>query len=167
MKNTQLFFALLILFSQFELFSQTRNERKPKENKITKEVDKANQTVKDTNESIKNAVATSKETIGELKETISFLFPKKNKNKTKGIVSIHITQVEYDAVDLNQLYKAITKAKGIKKPSKSFENNIAIIKVSYKKSVDDLWQKVPEHIRKAFKMVKMDHQTMLVNWSKK
>ncbi len=162
MKNIQFFLVILILFSQLELFSQTRNEQKPKENKVTKEVNKANQTVKNTNESVKNTITTSKETIGELKETFGILFPKKNKNKAKGIVSIQITQVEYDNVDLNKLYKFISNTKGVKKPSKSFENNHVLITVNYKKSIDNLWQSVPENIRKAFKVVKISENNLFL-----
>ncbi len=151
MKNLNKYIVITSLMVSFS-YAQTDNkvENKPK---VVKEVENANETVQQASKATKETVQTTKETVNELKETVGMIFPKKNKaKKTKEIVSVQINQIEYGDENLDALYKAISKAKGIKDLSKTFEDNRVLITATYKKSADDLWQSVPENIRDSFKI---------------
>lgn len=145
--------VLTMLVLSYTSFAQTQQQEEENKPKVVKEVENANKSVKQASQTTKETVQTTKETVADLKETVGMIFPKKNKtNKTKDIVLIHIGQIEYGNENLNALYKAITKTKGIKDPSKTFNNSTAEISATYKKSAEDLWQSIPENVRKSFKI---------------
>jgi len=164
MKNLNKIIVLIMLFTASNLLAQTKkNEEESNKPKVVKEVESANQTVRQASQATKETVQTTKETAKDLKETVNILFPKKNKNKkSKGTVTISIGQIEYGNENLNALYKAISKAKGVKDPSKTFNNNQAQIAVVYKKTADDLWQSVPEKTRKTFKIQSITENNIVV-----
>lgn len=155
----------LTLCTACNLFAQTRTEKTEGQNKpkVVKEVEKANKSVKQTSQATKETVQTTKETVADLKETAGMLFPKKNKSKKeKETVAIIISEIEYGDANLNALYKAISKVKGVKEPSKIFNNGQAQINATYKKTGDELWQSVPENIRNAFKIQSITEKTIVV-----
>lgn len=158
-----MFLLTLIVFNISFSQENPSKEEKAKKNKVLEKVDDTNKTIKNTNETIKNTVQDTKSTVNDLKETIGSIFPRKNKDKLKRVITIQITQITYGNLHLNNLYNYISKSKGVKKPSKKFENGTALINVNYKKSADDLWQNVPENLRKSFKIVKMNENNIFLN----
>jgi len=165
MKKLVKILVIALLFAASNVFSQTPQKEKEETSKpkVVKEVETANKAVKQASQATKETVQTTKETVTDLKETVGLIFPKKNKaKKTKEVVSIQISQIEYGDENLDALYKAISKTKGVKDPSKTFNNNQAEITATFKKTANDLWQSVPEKIRKAFKIKSVSESSIVV-----
>ncbi|MDY7395662.1 hypothetical protein UMM65_10445 [Aureibaculum sp. 2210JD6-5] len=164
MENVVKIIVLIVLFAVGNLSAQTRKTEEESKPKVVNEVEEANKSVKQASNATKETVQTTKETVSDLKETVGMIFPKKNKpKKAKEIVSIQISQIEYGDENLDALYKAISKAKGVKDLSKTFANNQAAITATYKKTADDLWQSVPETIRSSFKIKSITENSILVS----
>lgn len=139
MKTLKLLVIILFILSFNTAFSQQNNRS---------EVSKATDKVKQTNYETKDAVNTAKETLNE----IGSIF-KSKKKKSKNTVTITLSDVEYGNSDLNLLQKSISKAKGVKKSTKKYQNNIATFQIEYKESADALWQTLPSNIIDKFKIV--------------
>ncbi|WP_430968913.1 hypothetical protein [Spongiimicrobium sp. 2-473A-2-J] len=158
----------LWLIALFAFCAIQAQQKKTEDKKVIKEVDEVNKTTEEVNQTAKNTDNAIKSTVENSKETIktigSLFGSGKNKGKTagksKGSITIAVSQVSYDNVHLNRLYSHLSNAKGVKKPTKSFGESQASINLIYKESADALWQGVPKQLRSAFKMLRMDDKSM-------
>jgi len=173
MKTIKIIVIVFSFLFTSQITSQNRDrryDRKVKTIKKQNKVDEANDNVSNTQKRIDSTKSNVKSTIDKTKETINditSIFKSKNKKakkkKTVKTVLITVNNVEYGNANLKDLQKVISKAKGVKGASKNFENNIATIRVNYKKGGDNLWESLSDKVRSSFKVSRISDDEILIS----
>jgi hypothetical protein len=156
MKIIKLLMCILFLLCFNTTFSQ-KKEEKEKRSEISKTSDRVKQTSTET----KEAVSTAKETLKD----IGSIF-KSKKIKEKETTTIILNNVDYGNANLSMLQKAIQKAKGVKKSTKKYQNNIATFSIEYKKSADELWQTLPINVTNKFNILSVEENSISISLKK-
>ncbi len=162
-KTTTITLMLLLVLGVAFAQNTEEKEKPEKPNKV----EKAEKTVNETNAQIDSTIVGVDNTIEGAKETAKkvgeILFGKKGKKKkAKNQIVISISAVSYDNLGLNNLYKQISKSKGVSKVIKTFSNNQAILKIESKLSADDIWQKVSKDLRATFKVGEIQERAISI-----
>jgi len=164
MKSQKQIIVLLMLLVFSTTLSQHRNSRtKIDENKISSKIDDTNKEINDVNESVENSTKTIERTTETLEETWGVIKGKFGGKKSKNNISIIIRPISYDNEHLNNLYRHISKASGVKKSTKSYNANVISISLDCKNTADDIWQDVPKNIRSNFKIVEIGEKNIILN----
>jgi hypothetical protein len=150
-------FIFIILFSNLLLSQNKESKFANTVNKVDNITEQSNQKIEQVNLVVKSTLDSTKKTFNDLKSLFNI-----NKNKSLKSVLITINDIEYSNPKLIMLTKAISKVKGVKKSSKSFANNMATIKVIYKKNADNLWKNIPENISNQFKVKSINTQEISI-----
>jgi hypothetical protein len=109
--------------------------------------------------SFTNASDSLKFAINDFKSSMNNLFGSK-----KDTIALVISGVEYDDPNLEVLKDNLKKLKGAKFIGMQFKAAVAKIELAYKGKPTELWDELPVEIRKAFKIVEVtDNNLMLAN----